>query len=73
LKAAVRSFLLVVWRSGALQGLKEDDAFFVRCGLGETMIPEDITAGRVIVEVGAAPVRPAEFVIFRIQQIVPTS
>jgi uncharacterized protein len=71
LKASVRAFLLVVWRSGALQGATEDEAFFVRCGLGETMIQQDIDEGRVIVVVGAAPVKPAEFVIFRIAQTVP--
>jgi phage tail sheath protein FI len=70
LKASVRAFLLSVWRDGGLQGATEEEAFFVRCGLGETMINADILAGRVIVEVGAAPVRPAEFVIFRIAQIV---
>jgi phage tail sheath protein FI len=70
LKASVRAFLLGIWRDGGLQGTTEDEAFFVRCGLGETMIGADILAGRVIVEVGAAPVRPAEFVIFRISQIV---
>jgi Bacteriophage tail sheath protein len=70
LKASVRAFLLGVWRDGGLQGTTEEEAFFVRCGLGETMIGADILAGRVIVEVGAAPVRPAEFVIFRISQIV---
>jgi uncharacterized protein len=72
LKASVRAFLLTTWRAGALQGATEDEAFFVRCGLGETMINTDILAGRVIVEVGVAPVRPAEFVIFRIAQIVRT-
>jgi Bacteriophage tail sheath protein len=70
LKASVRAFLLGVWRDGGLQGATEEEAFFVRCGLGETMIGADILAGRVIIEVGVAPVRPAEFVIFRVMQIV---
>jgi phage tail sheath protein FI len=68
LKAAVTAFLTVVWRQGALQGTTQDEAFFVRCGLGETMIQADIDAGQVIMLIGVAPVKPAEFVIFRIGQ-----
>ena len=49
-------------------GEKASDAFFVRCGLGATMTEEDIAQGRVIIEVGFAPVNPAEFVIVRIYQ-----
>ncbi|NHZ89640.1 phage tail protein [Massilia sp. CCM 8733] len=63
----VADFLTLVWRSGALFGATEEQAFFVRCG-AETMTPADIDAGRLIVEVGIAPVKPAEFVIFRFQQ-----
>ena len=55
-------------RSGAFQGEKASDAYFVQCGLGSTMTQGDIDAGRVIVEVGFAPLKPAEFVIVRIQQ-----
>ena len=54
------------WRSGALQGQKEEDAFFVKCDL-TTMTQADIDAGRLICHIGVAPVKPAEFVIFRIQ------
>ena len=68
LKASVTAFLDSVWRSGALQGVKRDDAFFVRVGLGETMTQQDIDEGRVIILVGVAPVKPAEFVVFRIGQ-----
>ena len=46
------------------------DAYFVRCGLGDTMTQGDIDRGQVIVLVGFAPVKPAEFVIVRIQQKV---
>jgi phage tail sheath protein FI len=70
LKASVSAFLTTVWRSGALQGATEAEAFFVKCGLGETMVQADIDAGRVIILVGVAPVKPAEFVIFRIGQKV---
>ena len=66
-RQVVTDFLTLVWRSGALFGATEEQAFFVRCG-ADTMTPADIDAGRLIVEVGIAPVKPAEFVIFRFQQ-----
>jgi phage tail sheath protein FI len=66
-RQTVRNFLLIVWRDGALRGLTEEEAFFVRCDR-TTMTEADIDAGRLICEVGIAPVKPAEFVIFRIQQ-----
>jgi hypothetical protein len=66
-RQAVGDFLRLVWRSGALFGATEEQAFFVRCG-ADTMTPADIDAGRLICEVGIAPVKPAEFVIFRFQQ-----
>ena len=65
-RQTVSDFLLMVWRSGALMGATEDQAFFVRCG-PETMSPAEVDAGMLICEVGIAPVKPAEFVIFRIQ------
>jgi phage tail sheath protein FI len=68
LKATVSAFLTSVWRSGALQGTTRDQAYFVRCGLGETMTQQDIDEGRVIILIGVAPTKPAEFVIFRIGQ-----
>ncbi len=52
-------------RSGALIGTKPEDAFFVRCD-SSTMTQDDIDDGRLIAEIGVAPVRPAEFVIIRI-------
>jgi phage tail sheath protein FI len=65
-RQSVRNFLLLTWRSGALQGQKEEDAFFVKCDR-TTMTQADIDAGRLIARIGVAPVKPAEFVIFRIQ------
>ncbi len=56
-----------MWRSGALQGATADEAFFVKCDY-TTMTQDDIDNGRLICVVGIAPVKPAEFVIFRIQQ-----
>jgi phage tail sheath protein FI len=66
-RQSVNNFLLQVWRSGALRGLTEEEAFFVRCDR-TTMTEAEIDAGMLICEVGIAPVKPAEFVIFRIQQ-----
>jgi uncharacterized protein len=66
-KDAVRLFLRSQWRSGALFGLSEDEAFFISCDR-TTMSQDDILSGRLICEIGVAPVRPAEFVIFRIFQ-----
>jgi Bacteriophage tail sheath protein len=63
----ISQFLTTQWRNGALVGLTADDAFFVRCG-PETMTQDDIDQGRLICEIGIAPSKPAEFVIFRIQQ-----
>ncbi|HMG72714.1 MAG TPA: phage tail sheath subtilisin-like domain-containing protein [Pyrinomonadaceae bacterium] len=66
-RATITNFLTSVWRSGALQGAKPDEAFFVKCD-HSTMTQDDIDNGRLICIVGIAPVKPAEFVIFRIQQ-----
>jgi phage tail sheath protein FI len=66
-KQAIASFLSAQWRLGALSGYKEEEAFSVSVG-AETMTEDDILNGRLIVEIGIAPVRPAEFVIFHIFQ-----
>jgi len=63
----VSGFLYRVWRSGALFGKNPEEAFFVKCD-EETNPPEVIDAGQVITEIGICPVKPAEFVIFRIGQ-----
>ncbi len=71
IKSMIGNFLNVQWRQGALQGIKPEEAFFVRLGLGETMTSQDILNGRMIVEIGMAPLRPAEFIIINIiQQMV---
>ena len=67
LRNAVSSFLTRTWRSGALFGNSPQQAFFVKCD-AETNPPEVIEAGQVICEIGVAPVKPAEFVIFRLSQ-----
>src|SRR4051794_595770 len=65
LRREVENFMLQVWRDGALPGTRPEDAWFVHCGLGATMTQDDIDRGRVVVEVGFAPLRPAEFVFLR--------
>jgi hypothetical protein len=67
-RAMVENFLALQWRAGALQGATTRDAFYVRAGLGETMTQLDIEEGRMILEIGMAVVRPAEFIIFRVKQ-----
>jgi phage tail sheath protein FI len=63
----VRLFLRAQWTAGALAGRTEREAFFVRCDR-TTMTEDDILNGRLVCEIGAAPVRPAEFVVFRVFQ-----
>ncbi len=63
----VGAFLTLLWRQGALAGAKPEEAFFVKCD-EETNPPDVIDAGQVNVVIGIAPVKPAEFVIFRIGQ-----
>ncbi len=64
-RAMIENFLILQWRAGALQGAKPKEAFFVHVGLNETMTALDILEGRMIVEIGMAVVRPAEFIILR--------
>ena len=66
-KDTIRLFLRSQWRGGALFGRTEEEAFFITCDR-TTMSQDDILNGRLICEIGIAPVRPAEFVIFRIFQ-----
>lgn len=68
LEAMINNYLMQKWRQGALAGTKPEDAFFVKVGLGETMIEQDIVDGRIIIEIGMAAVRPAEFILMRIQR-----
>ncbi|WDE03649.1 phage tail sheath family protein [Thalassomonas viridans] len=70
LRINIESFMNGLFRAGAFQGEKASDAYFVRCGLGDTMTQGDIDRGQVIAIVGFAPLKPAEFVIVRLQQIV---
>ena len=67
LRIAVSNFLTRTWSEGALFGSTPAEAFFVKCD-SETNPPEVIEAGQVICEIGIAPVKPAEFVVFRLSQ-----
>ena len=64
-KSMIENYLILQWKAGALMGASAKDAFFVHVGLGETMTDLDIQEGRMIVEIGMAIVRPAEFIILR--------
>lgn len=64
-KAMIESYLYGLWQQGALAGSKPESAYFVSVGLGKTMTAQDILEGRMIVTIGVAAVRPAEFIILR--------
>lgn len=66
-KRTIEAFLVRVWRDGALFGSSPAEAFYVKCD-DETNPSEVIDAGQLVVEVGVAPVKPAEFVIFKLAQ-----
>ncbi len=70
-RRTVEDFLYNEWKMGGLMGEKPEQAYFVRCDLS-TMTQNDLDNGRLVCLIGVAPVRPAEFVIFRIGQITAT-
>jgi phage tail sheath protein FI len=70
--AMIQNDLTEKWRDGALAGIKPDQAFYVRCGLNQTMTALDLQQGRLIVEVGLAMVRPEEFIILRFSHQMQT-
>ncbi|WP_406442041.1 phage tail sheath subtilisin-like domain-containing protein [Streptomyces sp. NBC_01613] len=63
----ISAFMVNEWRSGALFGQRPEEAYYVKCD-EETNPPESVDVGRVVCEIGIAPVKPAEFVIFRLAQ-----
>ncbi|MFF7310088.1 phage tail sheath subtilisin-like domain-containing protein [Streptomyces sp. NPDC008137] len=63
----ISAFLVNEWRDGALFGQRPEEAYYVKCD-DETNPPESVDVGRVVCEIGIAPVKPAEFVIFRLAQ-----
>ncbi|MEE7625328.1 phage tail sheath C-terminal domain-containing protein [Methylobacter sp. Wu8] len=64
-KAMIESYLYGLWQQGALAGSKPESAYFVSVGLGKTMTAQDILEGKLIVTIGVAAVRPAEFIVLR--------
>lgn len=69
-RASITSYLHRLWQQGALLGDSENEAYFVHVGLGVTMDATDINQGKLIVKVGMAAVRPAEFIILLFSQDV---
>lgn len=69
-RSAISSYLQRLWKQGALMGDTPQQAYFVQVGKGTTMTEEDVQAGRMIVKVGMAAVRPAEFIILQLTQDV---
>ena len=72
-RGMIENYLIDKWREGALAGALPKDAFYVKCGLGTTMSAQDILEGRLIVEIGLAVVRPAEFIVLRFFHKLQTS
>jgi phage tail sheath protein FI len=72
-KAMIENYLFLKWRDGALAGAKPEQAFFVNIGLGSTMTSFDVLEGKLIVQVGMAVARPAEFIIMQFEQMLQTS
>jgi uncharacterized protein len=68
IRRTISAFLVNEWRKGALFGLTPEDSFYVKCD-AETNPAASIDIGQVVCEIGVAPVKPAEFVIFRLAQI----
>ena len=64
-KAMITNFLNLQWKAGALAGPTPESAYYVKIGLGETMTAQDILEGKMIVEIGMAAVRPAEFIVLK--------
>lgn len=64
-RSVIENFLTLQWRAGALMGTTAEEAYYVRVGLNETMTEFDILEGRMIIEIGMAVVRPAEFIILQ--------
>lgn len=64
----ITNFLNAIWKQGGLQGSRPNDAYFVKCGLDETMTATDIVENRMTIEIGVAVTRPAEFIVTKFTQ-----
>ena len=73
IRTQTEAFLRNLWQQGGLQGMSQKEAFYVRCGLGETMTAQDIENGICNVQVGFAPVEPAEFITLYFEQMTADS
>lgn len=67
-KVMIETFLTQLWQAGALVGAKPEQAYFVKIGLNNSMTNTDILEGRLIVQLGIAMVRPAEFIVRKVEQ-----
>ena len=72
-QAMIENYLLLKWKQGALAGVKPEQAFYVKVGLGTTMTSMDVLAGVMNVEIGMAVARPAEFIVLTFKQILQQS
>jgi uncharacterized protein len=72
-QAMIENYLFLKWREGALAGVKPEQAFYVKVGLGATMTSLDVLEGRMNVEIGMAVARPAEFIILKFIQLLQQS
>ena len=72
MKRTISEFLTRAWKDSSLMGTTQKEAFFVKCD-HTTMTKDDIDNGRLVAVVGVAPIKPAEFVIFRISQCAGAS
>jgi hypothetical protein len=72
-KVMIDNFLYSLWSKGGLAGSKPEEAYRVTVGLGQSMTQQDILEGKLIVNVAMAPVRPAEFIILRFEQMMQTT
>lgn len=73
IQASIENYLYLKWREGALAGVKPEQAFYVKVGLGTTMTSLDILEGRLNVEIGLAVARPAEFIVLKFTQLLQQS
>jgi hypothetical protein len=67
-RGTISHFLLSEWRSGVLTGVRPEEAYFVRCDRS-TMTQSDLESGRLVVELGVALIKPAEFMILRFKHL----
>ncbi|PMY64832.1 MULTISPECIES: phage tail sheath C-terminal domain-containing protein [Pseudomonas] len=69
-RSAINNYLYSLWQQGGLAGTKQEEAYFIQIGEGVTMTDDDIKQGKMIIKIGLAAVRPAEFIILQFSQSV---